>query len=106
MKSNSGLENLELGRVVGNFSVFPLGIMLICVVSAKILTKIYKSWLKECDYYNIQYYSDQICENGYSIINLLFHTNLQCIEADSPILSSVFLGRSIYSLGVSCCNWY
>ena len=41
------------------FKKFPYDVMQNSVVSTQILAKIYRSWLKECDYHKIQQYSDQ-----------------------------------------------
>ena len=38
---------------------FTLDVMQKIMVSTQILAKIYRSWLKECDYDKIQQYSDQ-----------------------------------------------
>ena len=45
-------------------------------VSTKILTKIYRPWLKECDYHKIQQYSDQTNENCFYIVNPSSFKNL------------------------------
>ena len=38
---------------------FPFDLMQNSVVSSQILAKIYRLWLKECEYHIIQQYSDQ-----------------------------------------------
>ena len=77
---------------------FPLNIMLICVVSTQILSKIYKLCLQECDTYIIKQYSDKNSENFYQIIIWHFHANFQCLRAGIPILLFVFLSLHLTKL--------
>ena len=51
-------------------------------ILTQILTQIYRSWLRECDYHKIQQYFDQNSENCYYImISFFFRAHLKCIEA-------------------------